>query len=186
MGRNALDFVFCLEGAPNCRLQYLNADNEIWLLIQTSSILALDVPHCSIKAFFSDMVLRGDTARDGGTDILNVFQANYRLTKIWKRCSCLVAYILQTDGYSVHDDISEQEKIILIHCMAHVRRYVVKALDSDKHRTEHVLDLIQHLYIIKRNCTEQRLDITTRKLVRPEQSEIILTLLGGWTRTEYQ
>lgn len=94
--------------------------------------------------------------------------------------------ILQTDGYSVYDDIAEQGKIVLIHCMAHARRYFVDALDSDKYRAEYALDLIQQLYIIERNCTEQRLDIIARRQVRLEQSAPILTLLGEWMRTEYQ
>ncbi|PWV48106.1 IS66 family transposase [Chitinophaga sp. S165] len=58
--------------------------------------------------------------------------------------------ILQTDGDSAYDGIAEQQKITLIHCMAHARRYFVEALDNDKQRAEYALDLIQQLYIIER------------------------------------
>ena len=74
--------------------------------------------------------------------------------------------ILQTDGYGVYDEIAEKKGITLIHCMAHARRYFIEAIDSDKDRAEYALDLIQQLYIIEKNCTEQQLQPDTRTQVR--------------------
>ncbi|GAA3935372.1 IS66 family transposase [Chitinophaga oryziterrae] len=94
--------------------------------------------------------------------------------------------ILQTDGYGVYDDIAEKNGIMLIHCMAHARRYFIEALDSDKTRAEYALDQIQQLYIIEKNCTQQELSAEGRAQIRQEQSLPILKLLGEWMRHEYE
>ncbi|SDF01071.1 Transposase [Chitinophaga filiformis] len=94
--------------------------------------------------------------------------------------------ILQTDGFGVYDDIAESKGISLIHCMAHARRYFIEAMDSDKNRAEHALNLIQQLYIIERNCTEQQLSVAMRTEVRQEQSVPILQLMKEWMRHEYE
>lgn len=94
--------------------------------------------------------------------------------------------ILQTDGYGVYDDIAEKKGITLIHCMAHARRYFIEALDSDKYRAEYALDLIQQLYIIEKNCTQEQLQPSARTKVRQEQSLPVLRLLGEWMRHEYE
>lgn len=49
--------------------------------------------------------------------------------------------------------------------MAHARRYFIEAIDSDKDRAEYALDLIQQLYIIEKNCTEQQLQPDTHTQV---------------------
>jgi hypothetical protein len=93
--------------------------------------------------------------------------------------------VLQTDGFGVYDEIAEKKGITLIHCMAHARRYFIDAMDSDKDRAEYALDLIQQLYIIEKNCTEQQLQPDERTQVRHEQSLPTLKLLGEWMKHEY-
>lgn len=93
--------------------------------------------------------------------------------------------VLQTDGFGVYDDIAEKKGITLIHCMAHARRYFIEAMESDNDRAEYALKLIQQLYIIEKNCTQEQLWPDERAQVRQEQSLPTLKLLGEWIRHEY-
>ncbi|UPK72622.1 IS66 family transposase [Chitinophaga filiformis] len=92
---------------------------------------------------------------------------------------------IQTDGYQVYDAIAESSGINLIHCMAHARRYFVDALEHDRSRAEHVLQQIQLLYEIERECNAQAYDIADRKSNRFEKAVPILTELGIWMIKQY-
>ena len=49
---------------------------------------------------------------------------------------------LQTDGYTVYDEISHDKGITLLNCMAHARRYYDKSLLNDRKRSEWMLKKI--------------------------------------------
>lgn len=58
--------------------------------------------------------------------------------------------ILQTDGYKAYDQIGQKEGMVHLACMAHVRRYFEKALDTDKQLAGHCMEVIQKLYTIEK------------------------------------
>ncbi|UZR99478.1 IS66 family transposase [Chondrinema litorale] len=94
---------------------------------------------------------------------------------------------IQTDGYKVYDQLLEEEgmNIILVGCMAHVRRYFEKALDNDESRAKHALLLFQQLYAIEREARDNELDALQRYELRQEKSRPIMDLLGQWIVAEY-
>jgi transposase len=67
---------------------------------------------------------------------------------------------LQVDGYEVYKDqqIGGQPGVILMHCMAHARRYFEKSIDSDRPRAEYFLKEVQQLYGIEQMCRDEKLD----------------------------
>ena len=62
---------------------------------------------------------------------------------------------LQTDGYQVYDGFAKRKDIILLGCMAHVRRKFDEAKQNDLNLSENALLLIQRLYIIEKTIREQ-------------------------------
>ena len=93
---------------------------------------------------------------------------------------------LQTDGYQVYEPYGDKPGITLLHCMAHARRYFSEARDNDVVRADHVLEQIQQLYAIERNCKEQGLDYDGIKAERMEKSVPILDALGKWMKEQYK
>jgi len=92
---------------------------------------------------------------------------------------------LQTDGYAVYESFGRREGITLLHCMAHARRYFMEARDNDAARADYVLERIQQLYTIERECKEKGLSDTERKDVRCKQALPILEDLGKWMKQQY-
>jgi len=88
--------------------------------------------------------------------------------------------ILQTDGYTAYNSLKTKGHIILTACMAHARRYFEKALDNDKPRAEHALNLIAQLYAIERKAK----DLTARERydLRQKQAKPILDELEAWLK----
>ena len=89
---------------------------------------------------------------------------------------------LQTDGYTVYRDLKTKGNIILLGCMAHARRYFVKAKDNDYARAEYVLSLIQMLYAIERKAKEQQVSVQTLKRYRNIYALPILLELESWLK----
>ncbi|HRG29529.1 MAG TPA: IS66 family transposase [Chitinophagales bacterium] len=58
---------------------------------------------------------------------------------------------LQTDGYQVYDSFAKRKDIILLGCMAHMRRKFDEAKQNDQNLSENALLLIQRLYIIEKH-----------------------------------
>jgi len=85
---------------------------------------------------------------------------------------------LQTDGYTVYDEISHDKGITLLNCMAHARRYYDKSLLNDRKRSEWMLKKIQDLYQIERACSN--LTFEERYTVRKEKSLPILNEMKTW------
>ena len=92
---------------------------------------------------------------------------------------------LQTDGYSAYDVFDKKEKIILLHCMAHARRYFTEALGNDESRAGYALQEMQKLYTIERSCRDQSLSFDEITAVRQEKSVPILTGLNQWMKEQY-
>jgi transposase len=91
---------------------------------------------------------------------------------------------LQTDGYSVYEDVGIKG-IIAFFCMAHARRKFFDAQGNDKARAEHVLTQMRKLYDIEAECREQQLNQEQVKERRTQKAVPILEALGKWMKAEY-
>jgi transposase len=105
---------------------------------------------------------RHGRGRDGPKEILKDFHGH-----------------LQTDGYNAYDTF-DNEEITLLHCMAHARRKFEQALNNDKERAEHVLNLLQKLYTIERKAKEENYTHVQRYELRQAESVTVLQSLHGW------
>ena len=92
---------------------------------------------------------------------------------------------LQTDGYAVYDDFDKEEHIQLMHCMAHARRKFVDALDNDKARAEHALQLFQQLYNIERRIKDEALTGDALLQLRQQEAVPVLQTLEAWMKEAY-
>jgi len=92
---------------------------------------------------------------------------------------------LQTDGYSVYEDYENKEGITLLHCMAHARRKFIEAQNNDTARSAYVLEQMQQLYAIERDCKEKNLSDEQKQSVRQRKAAPILEHLGKWMKEQY-
>ena len=99
---------------------------------------------------------RHGRGRDGPKEILKDFHGH-----------------LQTDGYNAYDTF-DNDRITLLHCMAHARRKFDQALNNDKERAEHVLHQMQKLYAIERKAREENYTNTQRNELRHAENVTIL------------
>jgi len=94
---------------------------------------------------------------------------------------------LQTDGYRVyeHADIGGKQGVILMHCMAHARRYFEKALVDDKVQAGYFLQEVQKLYAIERVCRQEHYSPEQILATRQQQAVPILASLKQWLQEQY-
>jgi len=92
---------------------------------------------------------------------------------------------LQTDGYVVYDAYGKKEGVTLLHCMAHARRKFFEAQDNDAARSKYVLEQMQLLYAIERDCKDKKLSYTEKEAVRKEKATPVLENLGKWIKEQY-
>jgi len=126
------------------------------------------VYHCPLE----QVVLfdyRPSRSREGPTELLKNFKG-----------------YLQTDGYSVYESFGKHKDITLLGCMAHARRGFEKALDYDKNKASHAMELFQRLYAIERYAREENLDHKQRHQLRLEKALPICNELGKWIASEYK
>lgn len=90
---------------------------------------------------------------------------------------------LQSDGYEVYKEF-DKNKITLLHCMAHARRYFEQALDNDRGLATYALKEIQKLYAVERNCRENNLICFDRLAQRKEKSVPVLESLHLWLKDQ--
>jgi transposase len=105
---------------------------------------------------------RPGRGRDGPREILKDFRGH-----------------LQADGYNAYE-IFDNERITLLHCMAHARRKFEQALDDDKVRAEYVLQEMQKLYAFERKAREENYTQVQRYELRQTESVTILQSLHEW------
>ena len=86
---------------------------------------------------------------------------------------------IQADGWHVYERVGKRDDIILLGCLAHVRRKFEEAQDNDRSRAGYVLSEIQKLYAIERKAREQ-LNYDERKALRENESKPILQNLKAW------
>src|ERR1700691_1444553 len=105
---------------------------------------------------------RHGRGRDGPREILKDFRGH-----------------LQADGYNAYE-IFDNERITLLHCMAHARRKFEQALDDDKVRAEYVLQEMQKLYAFERKSREENFTQIQRYELRQVESIAVLQSLHEW------
>jgi transposase len=128
--------------------------------------------HWAYHAVLEKLVLfdyRPGRGREGPEELLKFFKG-----------------FLQTDGYAAYEAFDKREGISLVACLAHIRRYFEKSLETDKARSEEVLLLIQELYAIERIAREENLTFEQRKNLRQEKSHPIFIQLGQWVKNNYE
>jgi len=82
--------------------------------------------------------------------------------------------ILQSDGYSVYQNIAQTNSIQLIHCWAHVRRKFFDAKNSEPDIAQWFLQHIQQLYALERQAREQQMTEEQRGQLRQQSAIPIL------------
>lgn len=87
---------------------------------------------------------------------------------------------LQTDGYGVYNKYGEKKDVIHLACWAHARREFERALDNDKPRAQKALLMIQKLYAVERQITEENLSPEQTKELRLDKSLPVINELGKW------
>lgn len=89
---------------------------------------------------------------------------------------------LQTDGYSVYDGYQNRNDITLVGCMAHARRYFEQALISDRERAEHVMELIQQLYLVEQKIRDGESPMSDEQIValRKAEAQPVLDQIKLW------
>jgi transposase len=87
---------------------------------------------------------------------------------------------IQTDGYSVYEEIRKLFNITLFFCWAHARRYFEKALKNDKVRASWMMEKIQLLYAIERRAREEKLSFADRLELRQRESIPVLAEIKAW------
>lgn len=86
---------------------------------------------------------------------------------------------LMTDDYAGYNEVLRNEGVVSLQCWAHVRRYFLKAQDTDPRAANEVLARISRLYRIERdikNATIEKRLAVRRKESRPELARILLWL----------
>jgi transposase len=89
---------------------------------------------------------------------------------------------LQADGYEVYEHVAQREDIILVCCMAHVRRKFEEIYKNNDKRAAVPLKLFNALYAIEEECRAAKLDFEQTKAVRKEKAEPILDELEAWLK----
>ena len=92
---------------------------------------------------------------------------------------------LQTDGYAVYEQYDSHPDITLLGCMAHARRYFVKAQSADPKRAGYFLDQVQRLYDLERQLKESQAGAEEIFLARQTQAKPILQHLANWMTEQY-
>ena len=74
---------------------------------------------------------------------------------------------------------------MLMHCMAHARRYFEKAWPTDKALAGYFLKEVQKLYGIERRCREENLNADLILAIRKEEALPVLESLHQWLKEQY-
>ncbi len=96
------------------------------------------------------------------------------------------AGVLQCDGYSVYETLKKKlADIVLMNCMAHIRREFFEAQGNDAERAQTALTLIKILYLVEEKARNLGLNADQRLELRLKESKPAFDLLGQWLHTQY-
>src|SRR5690606_22973989 len=91
---------------------------------------------------------------------------------------------LQTDGYVAYDQFYHRDGVVMLHCMAHARRYFKEAEDNDKERSGYALKIFQEVYHIERQA--KNVSNEERRIIRQESILPILNDFQSWMTEQYR
>src|SRR5690606_32857798 len=91
---------------------------------------------------------------------------------------------LQTDGYAAYDQFYHRDGVVMLHCMAHARRYFKEAEDNDKERSGYALKIFQEVYHIERQA--KNVSNEERRIIRQESILPILNDFQSWMTEQYR
>ncbi len=93
---------------------------------------------------------------------------------------------LQCDGFAGYETaFKTNPDVLLVNCMAHIRRYFEQALNENKEPAEHALKEIQHLYRIEQLCDQDpEMTPEKRREKRQELAKPIMLSMKAWMESE--
>lgn len=92
---------------------------------------------------------------------------------------------LQTDGYGGYDRFQAKQDLLLVACMAHIRRKFDQALDNDRQRASYALKQIGLLYQLEERAREELMTADQRLILRQKEAEPVFTELHQWLDAQY-
>jgi transposase len=93
--------------------------------------------------------------------------------------------LLQGDCFSGNLAIAAAMGTTLVACVAHARRYFIKAMLNNKEGCNQALLMFQSLYEIERTAKELELDVSAIKLMREQEAVPLLHNLHSWIQKQY-
>ena len=91
----------------------------------------------------------------------------------------------QCDGFEGYESaFKTRPDVLIVNCMAHIRRHFEQALQENREMAEHALKEIQLLYRIEHDCDERELTAEQRKEERREKAKPVMEALKLWMETE--
>ena len=93
---------------------------------------------------------------------------------------------LQGDCFSGNIAVCAEAGTVLVACLAHARRYFIKAMLNDKVGCNQALLMFQSLYEIERTAKQLELKAPALKTMREQESVPILEKLHSWLLEQYK
>jgi len=93
---------------------------------------------------------------------------------------------LQTDGNVSYDTKGAEKDVTHLNCLVHARRKFDAALDYDKKRAGHALEIIQQIYMLERQMKHAHLDHNQIRETRQEKTKPLLDQLHNWLLEQYR
>jgi transposase len=93
--------------------------------------------------------------------------------------------VLQVDGYDGYNQVVARPGITRAACMDHVRRRFESALDYDRSRATHALDMMGPWYEVERHAKEDGVSLDERFARRTQVSVHAMRVFGGWLSAEF-
>lgn len=91
----------------------------------------------------------------------------------------------QCDGFEGYESaFKTRPDVLIVNCMAHIRRHFEQAQKENKEMAGHALKEIQLLYRIDHGCDEQGFTAEQRKQERQNKSKPVMDALKLWMETE--
>lgn len=91
----------------------------------------------------------------------------------------------QCDGFEGYESaFKTRPDVLIVNCMAHIRRHFEQAREENKEMAEHALKEIQLLYRVEHECDERELTAEQRKETRLKKSKPVMDNLKLWMETE--
>lgn len=92
---------------------------------------------------------------------------------------------LQSDGYKAYDVFNDNDHVVQVACMAHIRRKFEAALKENQALAEFALSQIQLLYRLERKADQENISSEERAAMRKEFARPVIESLEVWMEKTY-